>query len=79
MCRGSGLLTAPRSPTKTGKIERFHKTLRAEFLREGVRIDLRRPGSARRLGKDIQHRTRSRKDALVARLTCAPIKYERAA
>jgi hypothetical protein len=26
------LLTAPYSPTTTGKIERFHKTLRAEFL-----------------------------------------------
>ncbi|WP_374727601.1 integrase core domain-containing protein [Haloactinomyces albus] len=25
-------LTKPRSPTTTGKIERFHKTLRAEFL-----------------------------------------------
>ena len=26
------LLTAPRSPTTTGKVERFHKTLRSEFL-----------------------------------------------
>lgn len=26
------LLTAPRSPTTTGKIERFHKTLKREFL-----------------------------------------------
>ena len=25
-------LTAPRSPTTTGKIERFHRTLRTEFL-----------------------------------------------
>jgi transposase InsO family protein len=35
LCRDNGiehLLTAPRSPTTTGKIERFHKTLRAEFL-----------------------------------------------
>jgi len=35
ICRDNGithLLTAPRSPTTTGKIERFHKTLRAEFL-----------------------------------------------
>jgi transposase InsO family protein len=32
------LLTAPYSPTTTGKVERFHKTLRAEFFRpnEGV-------------------------------------------
>lgn len=37
MCRDNGithLLTAPRSPTTTGKVERFHKTLRAEFLRD---------------------------------------------
>ena len=26
------LLTAPRSSTTTGKIERWHKTIRAEFL-----------------------------------------------
>jgi transposase InsO family protein len=25
------LLTAPRSPTTTGKVERWHKTIRAEF------------------------------------------------
>jgi transposase InsO family protein len=34
ICRENGvdhLLTAPRSPTTTGKIERFHKTLRTEF------------------------------------------------
>jgi transposase InsO family protein len=35
MCRSHGiqhLLTAPRSPTTTGKVERFHKTMRREFL-----------------------------------------------
>ncbi len=35
ICRHNGItqrLTKPRSPTTTGKIERFHKTLRAEFL-----------------------------------------------
>lgn len=35
ICRESGiehLLTQPRSPTTTGKIERFHRSLRAEFL-----------------------------------------------
>jgi transposase InsO family protein len=35
ICRENGidhLLTAPRSPTTTGKIERFHRTLRQEFL-----------------------------------------------
>jgi len=35
ICRENGirhLLTAPRSPTTTGKVERFHKTVRNEFL-----------------------------------------------
>ena len=35
ICRTHGiehLLTQPRSPTTTGKIERFHRSLRAEFL-----------------------------------------------
>ena len=26
------ILTAPRSPTTTGKVERWHKTMRVEFL-----------------------------------------------
>jgi transposase InsO family protein len=37
ICRENGiehLLTQPRSPTTTGKIERFHRSLRAEFLSE---------------------------------------------
>lgn len=35
ICRENGirhLLTAPNSPTTTGKVERFHKTIRREFL-----------------------------------------------
>ena len=43
ICRENGidhLLTAPRSPTTTGKIERFHRTLRAEFLTGKVFADL---------------------------------------
>ena len=35
ICRENGIghcLTAPHSPTTTGKIERFHRTLRTEFL-----------------------------------------------
>jgi len=35
ICRDNGirhLLTAPRSPTTTGKVERFYKTLKREFL-----------------------------------------------
>jgi hypothetical protein len=41
ICRENGIthrLTAPRSPTTTGKIERFHKTLRVELL-DGLRFD----------------------------------------
>ncbi len=39
ICRENGirhLLTAPRSPTTTGKVERFHKTLKREFLEARV-------------------------------------------
>jgi transposase InsO family protein len=35
ICRENGiehLLTQPRSPTTTGKVERFHRSMRAEFL-----------------------------------------------
>jgi hypothetical protein len=35
MCRENGIshrLTAPRTPTTTGKIERFHQSVRKEFL-----------------------------------------------
>jgi transposase InsO family protein len=44
ICRENGidhLLTAPRSPTTTGKIERFHRTLRSEFLTGRTFPDLR--------------------------------------
>jgi transposase InsO family protein len=37
ICKENGirhLLTSPRSPTTTGKIERFHKSLRTELLAE---------------------------------------------
>ena len=43
ICRENGirhLLTAPRSPTTTGKVERWHKTLRSEFLNGKVFADL---------------------------------------
>ncbi|MBW3668528.1 MAG: IS481 family transposase [Actinobacteria bacterium] len=43
ICRENGIahrLTAPRSPTTTGKIERFHRTLRFEFLTGRVFEDL---------------------------------------
>src|SRR5262249_58223741 len=32
------LLTAPRSPTTTGKVERLHKTMRAEFFVDADRV-----------------------------------------
>src|ERR687887_1189388 len=44
ICRENGiehLLTAPRRPTTTGKIERFHRTLRAEFNTAQVFSSLR--------------------------------------
>jgi transposase InsO family protein len=44
ICRENGiehLLTLPRSPTTTGKIERFHRTLRAEFDTRQVFSSLR--------------------------------------
>jgi hypothetical protein len=43
ICRKNGidhLLTAPRRPTTTGKIERFHRTLRQEFLTGRIFDDL---------------------------------------
>ena len=43
ICRENGiehLLTQPRSPTTTGKIERFHRALRAEFRTDRVFADL---------------------------------------
>ena len=33
-------LTQPRSPTTTGKVERFHKTLRAEFIKGRTFVSL---------------------------------------
>jgi transposase InsO family protein len=41
ICQDNGikhLLTAPYSPTTTGKVERLHKTIRAEFLTEHDRV-----------------------------------------
>ena len=43
ICRENGIthrLTQPRSPTTTGKIERFHRSLRAEFRTDRVFKDL---------------------------------------
>ena len=41
ICTDNGirhLLTAPHSPTTTGKVERFHRTLRAEWVRPNDRV-----------------------------------------
>ena len=43
ICRENGIthrLTQPRSPTTTGKIERFHRSLRAEFRTDRIFPDL---------------------------------------
>jgi transposase InsO family protein len=43
ICRENGIthrLTEPRSPTTTGKVERFHRTLRAEFRTDRIFPDL---------------------------------------
>jgi len=49
ICRDNGidhLLTAPRSPTTTGKVERFHRTLRQEFLTGRVFDSMRQAQAA---------------------------------
>ncbi len=51
------LLTAPRSPTTTGKVERFHKTVRKRApCRAHLRLARGGPGRARRLGRQLQLR-----------------------
>ena len=49
ICRENGiehLLTAPRRPTTTGKIERFHRTLRQEFLTGGCSRTCQAPNTS---------------------------------
>ena len=56
ICRENGiehLLTQPRSPTTTGKIERFHRTLRTEFDTARVFTDL--PAAQRELDAWVAH------------------------
>ena len=61
ICANNGirhLLTAPYSPTTTGKVERFHKTISADFLVDHDRVHAtieelqERP---RRMGRRVQH------------------------
>ena len=60
ICRENGIthrLTAPRSPTTTGKIERFHGTLRREFLDgKTLRLAAGRATGHRRVDRRVQHR-----------------------
>jgi transposase InsO family protein len=61
ICRENGvehLLTAPRSPTTTGKIERFHRTLRTEFDTTRVFPSLRAAQAA--LDEWVQYYNRAR-------------------
>ena len=60
ICRENGIthrLTAPASPTTTGKIERFHRTLRHEFLTGQIFPSQQvGPKRTRHLGRRLQHR-----------------------
>ena len=59
ICRENGIshrLTAPRSPTTTGKIERFHRTLRGAPHGSGLRVSRGRPARDRRVRARLQHR-----------------------
>ena len=73
VCADNGikhLLTAPYSPTTTGKIERLHKTIRAEFLiehdRKHATIEAA-AGGAGCVGGRVQHRAAAPVAAVVAR------------
>jgi len=57
ICKENGirhLLTSPRSPTITGKIERFHKSLRTELLAEESPSTLEEAGRSGPLGRALQ-------------------------
>jgi transposase InsO family protein len=56
ICRENGirhLLTAPRSPTTTGKVERFHRTLKDELVRGSVFDDI--DDAQRRIDAWVEH------------------------
>jgi transposase InsO family protein len=61
ICQQNGikhLLTAPHSPTTTGKVERFHKTLKREFLDGKVFADIEE--AQRALDAWVEHYNRER-------------------
>jgi transposase InsO family protein len=58
-CRQNGIhhiLTKPRSPTTTGKVERFHETLRREHFNKHVFDSIETAQAARRLRRHLQPR-----------------------
>jgi transposase InsO family protein len=62
ICRENGirhLLTAPRSPTTTGKVERWHKTLRREFLNGRVFASI--ADAQEQLDRWVQHYNHERR------------------
>jgi transposase InsO family protein len=72
ICRENGiehLLTAPRSPTTTGKIERFHRSLRAEFDTTQVFTNLKVAQQA--LDEWVQHYNTQRPHQSLAMATPA--------
>ena len=72
ICRENGInhiLTAPASPTTTGKIERFHRSLRREFLGEQVFSSLRSAQEA--LDEWIEHYNHERPHQGIGMLTPA--------
>jgi hypothetical protein len=74
ICRENGiehLLTAPRSPTTTGKIERFHRSLRAEFDTRRVFSSLRSAQQA--LDEWVEHYNTERPHQSLAMATPADV------
>ena len=58
ICRENGvrhLLTAPYSPTTTGKVERLHKTMRAEFFTQATAATPPSPSSSHALDAWVDH------------------------
>ena len=78
ICRDNGinhLLTAPFSPTTTGKIERFHRTLRHEFLTARVFSSVE--AAQRELDAWIVHYNTERPHQSLKMVTPADRFYER--
>jgi transposase InsO family protein len=69
ICRDQGidhLLTAPRSPTTTGKVERWHKTLRREFLTGNVFASL--DDAQAQLDRWVEHYNHERPHQAIGRV-----------